>query len=195
MDCGQMNPMLMPLVLVQGRMARSDMQRLPPAAGPAHGMAGRPGDPLLRLAVLGESTAVGCGVATHHEGFAAAFAAELSSGPARCVSWEVVSQNGATARRIRHRLLPKVDGFLDRVVLLAGANDVLSERTPREWAENLNTIIDGLTNGAARVTVLAIPVAINSQLKMAVPVSLRIPHCDTQTPKIRQLNPFTTVML
>ncbi|WP_363321855.1 SGNH/GDSL hydrolase family protein [Arthrobacter burdickii] len=152
-----MNPLLMPLVLVQGRMARANMQLLPPAAGPAHGVVGREGEPSLRLVVLGESTAAGCGVATHQEGFAAAFAAELSGEPARCVSWQAVGQHGATARRIRHRLLPLVEHSFDRAVLLAGANDVLSGRTAREWGEDLTAIVDGLADRAAHVTVLAIP--------------------------------------
>ncbi|MBP2216992.1 SGNH/GDSL hydrolase family protein [Arthrobacter sp. CAN_C5] len=152
-----MNPLLMPLVMIQGRMARTNMRLLPPAAGPAHGTVGREGDPSLRLAVLGESTAAGCGVSTHQEGFAAAFAAELSKGPARHVSWQTVGQHGATARRIRHRLLPQVEGSFDRAVLLAGANDVLSGRTPQEWADDLTAIIEGLAGRAAHVIVPAIP--------------------------------------
>jgi hypothetical protein len=152
-----MNPLLMPLVLVQGRRARSNTPMLPPAAGPTSGAVGHASDPLLRLAVLGESTAAGCGVTTHNEGFAAAFAAELSSRSGRHVTWQTVGQHGATAKRIRHRLLPQTESPLDRAVLLAGVNDVLSRRKPTEWGEDLTAIIDGLSSRAARITVVGIP--------------------------------------
>jgi lysophospholipase L1-like esterase len=152
-----MNPLLMPLVLVQGRRARSNTPMLPPAAGPTSGAVGHASDPPLRLAVLGESTAAGCGVTTHNEGFAAAFAAELSSRSGRHVTWQTVGQHGATAKRIRHRLLPQTESPLDRAVLLAGVNDVLSRRKPTEWGEDLTAIIDGLSSRAARITVVGIP--------------------------------------
>lgn len=152
-----MNPLLMPIVMLQGRKARSSMTLLAPASGPTSGAAGNQSHAPFRLAVVGESTAAGSGVATHSEGFAASLAGELASQAARYVHWQTLGQHGATARRIRYKLLSQLEGAFDSVVLLAGANDVLSGRTPEEWADDLAAIVDDLANRAEEVTVVGIP--------------------------------------
>lgn len=153
-----MNPFLMPVVVAQGMRVRYSTQTLPPAAGPTTGTFGDEGTrPPLRLAVLGESTAAGCGVQTHDEGFAGQMARELATREGRSVAWEVVGRDAATARRIRHRLLPDLSKNLDVAVLLAGVNDVLSRRSPQDWREDLTAIVDGLAERAERVAVAGIP--------------------------------------
>ncbi|MFC5749017.1 SGNH/GDSL hydrolase family protein [Actinomadura rugatobispora] len=152
-----MNALLMPVVAVQGLWVRSRTERLPEASGPAGGAAGEGAGPPVRLAVLGESTAAGCGVGTHDEGFPGCLARELAARDRRPVTWEVVGQNTATAHRIRHRLLPRLGGGLDVAVLLAGVNDVLTRRDPRQWGEDLAAIVDGLGERAAHVAVTGIP--------------------------------------
>ncbi|WP_062204305.1 SGNH/GDSL hydrolase family protein [Streptomyces sp. NBRC 109706] len=160
-----MNPLLLPVVAVQGMRVRSSTEVLPPASGPLTGRvpAGDDGAPddtsddALRLGVLGESTAAGCGVDSHAEGFTGCLAGELAARTGRPVTWEVVGQHGATARRIRYRLLPEFDGKFDTAVLLAGVNDVLSRRSPRDWGDDLAAVIDELTTRAGRVVVPGIP--------------------------------------
>jgi lysophospholipase L1-like esterase len=78
-------------------------------------------------------------------------------GPARPVKWEVVGQHGATARRIRYRLLPRLGENLNVAVLLAGANDVLTRRTPGQWGDDHAAIVDDLTDRAEHVAVTGIP--------------------------------------
>lgn len=131
---------------------------LPPAGGPVAGLVGETlsAEP-LRLGVLGESTAAGCGVATHDEGFAGFLARGLSDLTDRPVAWHVVGRHGATSRRIRHRLVDELGGRYDLVVLLAGANDVLSRRTTAEWREDLTGILDALASRADQVVVVGIP--------------------------------------
>jgi hypothetical protein len=114
-----MNPFLLPVIAAQGIWVRSTTEKLPPAAGPTTGTAGDASNPPVRIGVLGESTAAGCGVNTHDNGFPGALARELAARGSRSVSWEVVGQNSATARRIRHRLLPQLGRDLDVAVLLA----------------------------------------------------------------------------
>jgi lysophospholipase L1-like esterase len=65
-----------------------------------------------------------------------------------------VGQNSATARRIRHQLLPQLEKNLDVAVLLAGVNDVLARRTPQDWNDDL-TAIAGELGARARQTVVA----------------------------------------
>jgi lysophospholipase L1-like esterase len=152
-----MNPLLIPLVMLQKRQAGSNMKLLPEASGPTSGVVGNPAHPPFRLAVVGESTAAGCGVASHEEGFAAALARELASRSSQSVAWNVLGQHGATTRRIRYKLLPQMEDSYDRVVLLAGANDVLAGRTTKEWGEDLGAIVDNLASRSAEVTVVGIP--------------------------------------
>lgn len=159
-----MNPLLLPVVAVQGMRVRSSTETLPPAAGPTTGVAEatgttgtEPAGPPVRLAVLGESTAAGCGVETHDEGFAGCLARALAARDGRRVTWEVVGQNAATSRRIRYRLLPELGKSLDVAVLLAGVNDVLGRRGPREWEADLAAIVDALAGRAERVVVTGIP--------------------------------------
>jgi len=154
------NPLLLPVVAVQGMWVRTRTEELPPAGGPTSGAVGEAAEspaPPVRIAVLGESTAAGCGVDSHGDGFAGALARELVERSRRPVVWEVVGRHGATARRIRHRLLPQVGTDLDIAVLLAGANDVLSRRTPEAWAEDLAAIVDGLAGRAEQVAVAGLP--------------------------------------
>ncbi|MEV7415234.1 SGNH/GDSL hydrolase family protein [Streptomyces sp. NPDC089919] len=153
-----MNPLLLPLIAVQGLWVRATTEVLPPADGPGTGTvapeaAGTP----MRIAVLGESTAAGCGVATHEEGFPGSLARALAVEHGCPVTWDVVGQHGATGRRVRHKLLPQLGEGYDVAVLLAGSNDVLARREPAEWAEDLTAIVDDLANRAGHVVVVGIP--------------------------------------
>ncbi|GAA4104528.1 SGNH/GDSL hydrolase family protein [Actinomadura miaoliensis] len=152
-----MNPLLLPVIAAQGIWVRSRTERLPEASGPAEGSVGDGSGPPLRIAVLGESTAAGCGVGTHDEGFAAALARELAARAHRPVTWAAVGRNSATAHVIRHRLLPRLPEDLDAAVLLAGVNDVLTRRAPAAWGEDLAAIVSGLHDRAAHVAVAGIP--------------------------------------
>ena len=147
----------MPLVAIQARRARSSTELLPEAAGPTSGTTGEPDGAPLRIGVLGESTAAGCGVDSHDDGFTGCLARELATRTGKPVGWQVVGQYGATARRIRYRLLPELNEDLNIAVLLAGANDVLSRRTPAQWGEELSAILDGLSTRAEHVVVSGIP--------------------------------------
>jgi lysophospholipase L1-like esterase len=136
---------------------RSAIEMLPPAAGPTIGTVGDASRPPVRIAVLGESTAAGCGVDTHDDGFPGCLARELAARTRQPVKWEVVGQHAATARRIRYRLLPRLGDNLNVAVLLAGVNDVLTRRTPGQWGDDLAAIVDDLTDRAEHVAVTGIP--------------------------------------
>jgi lysophospholipase L1-like esterase len=151
------NPLLLPIVAVQGMWVRSATETLPPAAGPTIGTVGDASRSPVRVAVVGESTAAGCGVDNHDDGFPGCLARELAARDRRPVTWEVVGQHAATARRIRYRLLPRLGDDLDVAVLLAGVNDVLTRRTPAQWADDLVAIVDDLADRARHVAVTGIP--------------------------------------
>jgi len=153
----RMRRLHLPIAAAQGMWLRSTTKVAPPASGPTRGRAGPRAGEALRVAVIGESTAAGCGVTSHTDGFAGSLARELAARTRRPVDWQVVGRLGATARRIRHRLLPQLDEDLDAAVLLAGVNDVMGRRSPEEWRDDLTAIVDGLTARAAHVVVAGTP--------------------------------------
>ena len=146
---------LLPLAVAQGIWVRRTAEVLPVAGGPTAGTIGD-GSP-LRLGIVGESTAAGCGVDTHDAGFSGWLAREFAARTGRAVRWEVAGEHAATARRIRRALLPRLGGDLDIAVLLAGVNDVLWLHAPGRWARDLDAILDDLTRRARRVAVIGIP--------------------------------------
>ena len=152
-----MNPILLPLAAAQGLWLRATLKPAPEAGGATSGTApGVSGTP-LRLAVVGDSTAASCGATRHTEGFAAALAERLAADTGRPVAWETVGRFGATARRVRHQLVPRLGDDLDLVVLLVGANDVMAGRSPTQWRDELTAILTDLTGRANQIVVAGIP--------------------------------------
>jgi lysophospholipase L1-like esterase len=170
-----MNPFLLPVIAAQGLFVRYSTEALPPAGGPttgtcpvagtseasgtsvAPGTEGPVGGAPVRIAVLGESTAAGCGVDSHDDGFAGSFARELSERSGRPVDWSVSGRHGATLRRIRYRLLPEVGSGLAVAALLAGVNDVLGRRSPQDWGQDMEAVVGGLAERAEQVVVTGVP--------------------------------------
>lgn len=152
-----MNPVWLPVVAVQGLWLRSTLRLTSAPGGGTSGIAPGPAGTPLRLAVLGDSTAAGCGVTGDNEAFAAGFAREIAARTRRPADWEAVGQFGATARRIRFRLVPRLGDDLDMVVLLAGVNDVMAGRGPASWCDDLTGILTDLAHRTHRVVVAGIP--------------------------------------
>jgi lysophospholipase L1-like esterase len=136
---------------------RSTIRMAPPATGPTSGTVGTTSRTPLRIAVVGESTAAGCGVDNHDDGFTGCLAREVTARTQRPVQWQVVGRFGATARRIRYQLLPQLDEDFDVAVLLAGGNDVMSGRSPGQWSDDVSAIVDGLMERAGHVVAAGVP--------------------------------------
>ena len=153
-----MSSLLLPVVAAQAMWKRRRTVPIPAATGPASGIVAAPGGHVpLRLAVVGDSLAAGYGVHAHDAGFGGSLARELCERTGRTVGWTAVGQYGATARRIRHRLLPRITGQADVAMVVCGANDVLGDRNPEEWGEHLAFIVDELSRRAEQVMVAGIP--------------------------------------
>ncbi|GAA1608243.1 SGNH/GDSL hydrolase family protein [Actinoplanes couchii] len=143
------------VVALQGLWVKTVTRRLPEPAGEPSGSV--PGTlPALRIAVTGESTAAGCGVGRHDEGFAAAFAREVAARTGQAVDWTATGRYGATAVQIRQDLLP-TETDLNMVVVLAGVNDVLTRRRPEQWREDLSALVGDLAGRTTRIVVTGIP--------------------------------------
>ncbi|GII92661.1 SGNH/GDSL hydrolase family protein [Sinosporangium siamense] len=160
--------LLLPVVLAsgvlagQGLLVRRRTPRLPEADGPRQGTTPPPyGTPAqsepngpLRLAVLGESTAAGVGVANHDEGLAGHLSRSLARRTGRAVEWQVAARSGANAKVTIRDLLPLLKPA-DLVVIVLGVNELLDMTPLRSLEVDLIHLIDNAP--ADRVVVTGMP--------------------------------------
>ncbi len=111
---------LAPLLLAQGMGVRKRALILPEAPGPRDGVAGQ--GPLLRLLIVGDSSAAGVGAADQDEALAGQLVARLAR--RFQVEWRLIARTGATtASTLRH--LERVPaGNYDLALVVLGVNDV-----------------------------------------------------------------------
>jgi lysophospholipase L1-like esterase len=145
---------LAPVLAVQGRGVRARTPRLPEAAGADHGTAAGDG-PVIRLAVLGDSTAAGVGAERHEEALPGFLGAALAAVTGRPVAWRVAGRTGATARQVREEFAPGLAAEpADAVVLLAGVNDLLGLRPLRRWERDVTDLVVAVREAGGPVPVL-----------------------------------------
>jgi Lysophospholipase L1 and related esterases len=133
-----------PLLLAQGRWARSNGPRLPNAPKPWSGtISGR--EPLYLLG-LGDSTIAGVGVDNPMNGLTAQFAKELYRYTGRGLTWDSIGQRGITAEELLEDYLPEIDQTEppDVVLVSIGANDAKNMVSPRRAATAIDIVVDRL---------------------------------------------------
>ena len=131
---------LAPVLWVQARRVRHVTPRLPPADGPHEGVTGAGLRP-LRLLVVGESTAVGVGVATHEDGLAGHTARALAGATGRPVCWHVLGRSGASARKLVTELIEPASSIdADVVIVALGVNDTISLSSVGHWTRALESL-------------------------------------------------------
>ncbi|GAA2433104.1 SGNH/GDSL hydrolase family protein [Actinomadura vinacea] len=137
--------LLSPVLLVQARRTARRTPRLDPASGADRGtVAGAV--PLLRLVVIGESTAAGVGADEHERALPGFLAGALQQRLRRGVAWVASGKNGATARRVGTDLVPALNGAAppDIVVVTVGINDLIRRRPLKVWTADLTELIGAL---------------------------------------------------
>jgi lysophospholipase L1-like esterase len=115
-----------PLLLPQSRWLRRNALRLPEAAGPREGEVGE-GEPLLRLLVVGDSSAAGVGVADQAQALALPLARCLADRLGAKVAWQLVAQTGINTAEARELVRRSSLRPADLVVTALGVNDVSSQ--------------------------------------------------------------------
>ncbi|NDY93569.1 SGNH/GDSL hydrolase family protein [Ideonella livida] len=145
--------LLAPWLLVQGRQVRRDALVLPEAAGPRAGLA-VPEDtqasaavetpPLLRLLVVGDSSAAGVGVDHQHQALAEPLASRLAAALGGPVAWQLIATTGHRASHARRALQNAVQaGRLqpaDVLVTALGVNDVVAQTRPAAFLAELDAL-------------------------------------------------------
>lgn len=128
--------LLGPVLLPQARRLRRTALRLPEAAGAREGVVGE-GAPVLRLLVIGDSSAAGVGVADQAQALALPLAhrmKELLQGP---VAWQLVAASGVNAREARELVAKANLREADVVVTALGVNDVSSQTDAAGFVDQL----------------------------------------------------------
>ena len=129
----------------QARRVRRRMPSLPEALGERSGLEGAGDRPdLVRLLVVGDSTAAGVGVSSMRDALPPQLAAILAARRGCTVAWTVSARTGATASVTAEELVPAAPIEQDIAVVLVGVNDVL-KMTPRQtWRASMDRLVDAL---------------------------------------------------
>jgi lysophospholipase L1-like esterase len=144
---------LAPIVLIQARRLRRTVPRLPDADGPRSGSTAGPRP--IRLAVIGDSTAVGAGVARIEDALPGALARELADG--RGVEWTAIGRSGDTSGEVLASFGPTIaDVVADVAVLLVGWNDAMRLRSARAYRHDLDALVDRIETASPRAQIVIV---------------------------------------
>ena len=130
---------VLPVMLLQAKGVRKRVPRLPEAAGSRSGESqGDFSDDTFRVAIVGESTAVGVGADTQDEALPGHLARALASRLKKTVRWHVIGGNGMTLKRVVSEVRREHEKRYDAAVVLLGVNDVfrlnVGQSVAREFA-------------------------------------------------------------
>lgn len=148
---------LIPAIVV-GLQKKLTVSRLPDAPAPWEGTID--GAEPLRVLVVGDSTAAGCGVENRDEMLAARIAHHVSAATGRGAQWRAIGQNGhRTDEFIRDYLADAIAWPADVIYISLGANDAMGVRNRRRAADNIVTIARALrdANPGAVIAMSSLP--------------------------------------
>ncbi len=137
--------LLSPLLVAQAMATRARMPRLPEASGAREGVVGH--GPLLRLLILGDSSAAGVGVAEQSQALAGHLPKALAKQAALRVQWRLVAQSGLTSAQCLAQLQSSVPFEADVAVVVLGVNDIIDQVTSHSAVAARSAIANRLRNG------------------------------------------------
>ena len=127
---------ILPVLAAQAAWVAARTPRLPEAAGPRSGRAGS--GPVLRLLVVGDSSAAGVGVAHQSEALSGQLVRALA--PDFDVAWKLVARSGATTAGALARLLREPPAAFDVALTALGVNDVKNGVPPGRWLDRTEAL-------------------------------------------------------
>jgi lysophospholipase L1-like esterase len=145
-----------PLLLAQGKWTRWRTPVLPEADGEREGRCGQ--GELLRLLIVGDSSAAGVGVATQEVALAGQLVRELAQ-QGRCVHWRLVARSGVTTAQALQLLREAGPSPADIAVAVLGVNDVVDQVPIAKALRSRAELTDWLRRetGARHVVHAALP--------------------------------------
>jgi lysophospholipase L1-like esterase len=136
---------LSPLLVRQARRVRQRTPRLPEASGDRTSIELTAGaTDLLRLLVVGESTAAGVGVADLRDALPRQLAVALAARRQCNVKWSMSARTGATASFTARELAPVAPIGQDIAVVMVGVNDALRFTSRPTWRTHIDQLINEL---------------------------------------------------
>lgn len=147
-----------PVLLPQARWLRRTALRLPEAAGAREGQVGE-GEPLLRVLVVGDSSAAGVGAVDQAQALALPLAKLLSQRLGGAVGWQLVAQSGVNTAEARMLVAQSELQQANVVVTALGVNDVSSQTGASRFAQELSRLWADLQqrSGARWAVVSGVP--------------------------------------
>lgn len=131
---------LAPLLVAQGRWVRARALKLPEAAGPRQGVAGR-GHPRWRVLVLGDSSGAGVGVPHQRQALAQPLAEALARRLGAPIGWQLVATTGHTTGDALQGLRQATLQPADLLVTALGVNDTVGQVSARRWLAQLDAVV------------------------------------------------------
>lgn len=131
---------LSPLLIAQALRVRRIAQSLPEPPGPRQGRTGS--GPLLRLGIVGDSSAAGVGASHQSEALCGQLVAALAAH--FTVDWHLDARTGATTRSTLLRLEDTAATPRDIVVVALGVNDVTRLVPARHWVAQQHSLLNRL---------------------------------------------------
>jgi lysophospholipase L1-like esterase len=147
--------LLSPLLVAQAVTARARTPRLPEAAGEREGEVGR--GPLLRLLMLGDSSAAGVGVAAQSQALAGHLPQTLARQAGVRVRWRLLAQSGLTSAQCLGHLTACAPFDADVAVVVLGVNDVVDQVPSRSAVAARESIANRLRNAHGVIHVVFAP--------------------------------------
>lgn len=145
----------MPVLIGQALYLRAYALKLPEPPGARQGEIGA--GPLLRLLVIGDSSAAGVGVPTQDQALLGLISHRLAQ--VATVRYRLVARTGAKTGEVLGWLNNMPDPAYDVVVLAMGVNDVTKGVSLRRWLRQKAELIDRFTGdfSARHVVVSGLP--------------------------------------
>jgi len=137
--------LLAPVLVAQAVATRARMPRLPEAVGPRKGTVGR--GPLLRLLIVGDSSAAGVGVARQYDALAGHLSRALAAACSAQVEWQLLARSGLTSAQCLAMLISETFAQADVAVVVLGVNDVVEQVPSRQAVAAREAIANRLRNG------------------------------------------------
>ncbi len=149
--------LLSPLLVAQALATRARLPRLPEAAGPREGEVGR--GPVLRLLMIGDSSAAGVGVAEQSRALAGYLPSALARQASVRVQWRLFARSGLTSAQCLEQLQSSAALHADVAVVVLGVNDVVDQVPSQRAVAARASIANRLRNahGVAHVVFAPLP--------------------------------------
>jgi lysophospholipase L1-like esterase len=131
-----------PLWVTQAMLMRSRTPHLPEPEGERSGEVGE--GELLKLLIVGDSSAAGVGVATQTQAFSGHLTRRLAQRSGRRVRWNLLARSGISSAHILALVQQAAPPAADVAVVLLGVNDVIEQLPTRQAVAHREALSDWL---------------------------------------------------